>query len=289
MEGDPFLLIEGMAIAGHRGRRDQGLHLHPLGISASRSTAMQPGHRHGARARPAGPGGAGLRLRLRPGGARRRRRLCLRRGDLAAGEPGGQARRGARQAAAAGAQGPVRPADGDQQRPVAGRRPRHPGRRARRPTRDFGFGRSRGTMPIQLAGNIKHGGLFEIAFGVTLGELVDDIGGGTRVGRPVRAVQVGGPLGAYFPRVAVRHALRLRGLRRPRRADRPRRRRGVRRHRRHGRSRRGSRWSSARSRAAASARPAGSARRAASRSSTGSSPARTARRNLALLDDLATP
>jgi len=66
--------------------------------------------------------------------------------------------------------------------------------------RDFGTGRSRGTMPIQLAGNIKHGGLFETAFGVALGELVDDIGGGTASGRPVRAVQVGGPLGAYFPR-----------------------------------------------------------------------------------------
>lgn len=66
--------------------------------------------------------------------------------------------------------------------------------------RDFGMGRSRGTMPIQLAGNIRHGGLFETAFGVTLGELVDDIGGGTLSGRPVRAVQVGGPLGAYFPR-----------------------------------------------------------------------------------------
>jgi len=66
--------------------------------------------------------------------------------------------------------------------------------------RDFGMGKSRGTMPIQLAGNIKYGGLFETAFGVTLGELVDDVGGGTRSGRPVRAVQVGGPLGAYFPR-----------------------------------------------------------------------------------------
>src|SRR6202789_247724 len=65
---------------------------------------------------------------------------------------------------------------------------------------DFGMGRSRGTMPIQLAGNIRHGGLFEIAFGITLGELIDDIGGGTLTGRPVRAVQVGGPLGAYFPR-----------------------------------------------------------------------------------------
>jgi formate dehydrogenase iron-sulfur subunit len=65
--------------------------------------------------------------------------------------------------------------------------------------RVIGMGRSRGTMPIQLAGNIRYGGLFEAGFGVTLGELVNDIGGGTLTGRPVRAVQVGGPLGAYFP------------------------------------------------------------------------------------------
>ncbi len=64
----------------------------------------------------------------------------------------------------------------------------------------LGLGRSRGTMPIQLAGNVKQGGLFEAAFGLTLGEIVDEIGGGTASGRPVRAVQVGGPLGAYFPR-----------------------------------------------------------------------------------------
>ena len=64
----------------------------------------------------------------------------------------------------------------------------------------IGFGKSRGTMPIQLAGNVKHAGLFEAPFGMTLGELVDDIGGGTASGRPVRAVQCGGPLGAYFPR-----------------------------------------------------------------------------------------
>ncbi|MEG3152067.1 NADH-ubiquinone oxidoreductase-F iron-sulfur binding region domain-containing protein [Sphingomonas sp. ZT3P38] len=62
-----------------------------------------------------------------------------------------------------------------------------------------GFGRSRGTMPIQLAGNVRNGGLYEVGFGITLGELVDGIGGGTESGRPVRAVQVGGPLGAYFP------------------------------------------------------------------------------------------
>lgn len=63
----------------------------------------------------------------------------------------------------------------------------------------LGMGRSRGTMPVQLAGNVKFGGLFEAGFGLTLGELVNDIGGGTLSGRPVRAVQVGGPLGAYFP------------------------------------------------------------------------------------------
>ncbi|MDI7862497.1 NADH-quinone oxidoreductase subunit NuoF [Rhizobiaceae bacterium n13] len=66
--------------------------------------------------------------------------------------------------------------------------------------RDFGVGRSRGTIPIQIAGNVKHGGLYEAAFGLSLGEIVDGIGGGTASGRPVKAVQVGGPLGAYFPR-----------------------------------------------------------------------------------------
>jgi formate dehydrogenase iron-sulfur subunit len=65
---------------------------------------------------------------------------------------------------------------------------------------NFGMGRSRGTMPIQLAGNLQYSGLFEVAFGITLGELVDEIGGGCFTGRPVKAVQVGGPLGAYFPR-----------------------------------------------------------------------------------------
>ncbi|OLP42813.1 formate dehydrogenase beta subunit [Rhizobium oryziradicis] len=65
--------------------------------------------------------------------------------------------------------------------------------------RDFGVGRSHGTIPIQLAGNLKHGGLYETAFGLTLGALIHDIGGGTISGRPVKAVQVGGPLGAYFP------------------------------------------------------------------------------------------
>ncbi|MCB2046893.1 MAG: SLBB domain-containing protein [Novosphingobium sp.] len=61
-----------------------------------------------------------------------------------------------------------------------------------------GHGRSKGTMPIQLAGNVKHGGLFEVPFGMSLRELVEQVGGGTASGRPVKAVQVGGPLGAYI-------------------------------------------------------------------------------------------
>ncbi len=63
----------------------------------------------------------------------------------------------------------------------------------------LGFGRSRGTQPIQLAGNVKRPGLYEAPFGLTLGEIVMDIGGGTASGRPAKAVQCGGPLGAYFP------------------------------------------------------------------------------------------
>ena len=69
--------------------------------------------------------------------------------------------------------------------------------------KNFGVGRSRGTIPLQIAGNVKHGGLYEVAFGLSLGEVVDKIAGGTASGRPVKAVQVGGPLGAYFPRALM--------------------------------------------------------------------------------------
>jgi formate dehydrogenase iron-sulfur subunit len=65
--------------------------------------------------------------------------------------------------------------------------------------KDFGTGKSRGTLPIQLAGNVKRGGLIERAFGLSLRELLYDYGGGSATGRPIRAVQVGGPLGAYIP------------------------------------------------------------------------------------------
>jgi formate dehydrogenase iron-sulfur subunit len=63
----------------------------------------------------------------------------------------------------------------------------------------FGVGRSRGTQVFQLGGNVARGGVVELPFGITLGELVNGYGGGTRTGRPIRAVQVGGPLGAYLP------------------------------------------------------------------------------------------
>ena len=63
---------------------------------------------------------------------------------------------------------------------------------------DYGMGRSRGTLPVQLGGNVLRGGLVELAFGVSLREIIEDFGGGTASGRPIRAVQVGGPLGAYL-------------------------------------------------------------------------------------------
>jgi formate dehydrogenase iron-sulfur subunit len=65
--------------------------------------------------------------------------------------------------------------------------------------RDFGVGRSRGTQVFQLAGNVARGGIVETAFGITLGQMLEEFGGGTLSGRPIRAVQVGGPLGAYLP------------------------------------------------------------------------------------------
>jgi formate dehydrogenase iron-sulfur subunit len=65
--------------------------------------------------------------------------------------------------------------------------------------KEFGQARSRGTLPLQLAGNIRRGGLVERAFGLTVRELLEDYGGGSMSGRPIRAVQIGGPLGAYLP------------------------------------------------------------------------------------------
>jgi len=65
--------------------------------------------------------------------------------------------------------------------------------------KDYGLGRSRGTIPLQLAGNVRHAGLVEVAFGISLRKLVTYFGGGTRTGKPIKAIQIGGPLGAYLP------------------------------------------------------------------------------------------
>ena len=198
----------------HRGRRDQGLHLYPLRISA-----CDRGDERGDRDRAARPACSATSV----AGSRMRFDLEVRvgAGAYVCGEETSlleslEGKRGMVRAKPPlpAHQGPVRQADRHQQRALARRRCRSSWTRAPRSTRDFGMGRSRGTMPIQLAGNVKHGGLFETAFGLTLGELVDDIGGGTR-DRPA------GPRGAgrraarrLFPARAVRHAVRLRGLRR---------------------------------------------------------------------------
>ena len=62
----------------------------------------------------------------------------------------------------------------------------------------LGTGRSRGTQVVQLAGNVARGGIVEVPFGVTVREVIERWGGGTASGRPVRTAQVGGPLGAYL-------------------------------------------------------------------------------------------
>ena len=99
---------------------------------------------------------------------------------------------------------------------------------------DFGLGRSRGTIPIQIAGNVRLRRAVRDRLRHDAWARSSRRSAAARPsGRPVKAVQVGGPLGAYFPRVEVRHALRLRGVRRPGRADRPRRHRRLRRQRRH--------------------------------------------------------
>ena len=141
------------------------------------------------------------------------------------------------EAAAAGARRAVRQADRRQQRADAGVAcpaswPTAPSAYAA-----LGIGRSRGTQVFQLAGNIAHGGIVETRLRHHARRARRRTSAAARAsGRPVRAVQVGGPLGAYLPADAVRPADGLRGVRRGGRDGRPRRHRRVRRHRRHGRA-----------------------------------------------------
>ena len=141
----------------------------------------------------------------------------------------------------------------------------------------YGVGRSLGSQPFQLAGNIRYGGLVELAFGATLRDLIEGFGGGTRTGRPIRAVQVGGPLGAYLPEslidtpldyesiAAVGGMLGHAGLSFSTIAS-------------TWRAKPASPWSFAPRKAAANARPAASARPAGLRPSTRSSPAAIGKR-----------
>ena len=200
MEGDPFVLIEGMAIAGIAVGATKGYVYirseYPHAVAAMEAAIAA------ARARRllGAATSRGSSLCLRPRGAGRRRRLCLRRGDLAARKPGRQARQVRAKPPLPAHQGPVRQADRDQQRAVARHGAVHPGRGRRRSIAISAWAARAAPCRSSSPATSSYGGLFETAFGITLGELVDDIGGGTATGRPVRAVQVGGPLGAYFPR-----------------------------------------------------------------------------------------
>ena len=199
MEGDPFCLIEGMAIAGLAVGATKGFVYLRSEYPHAFAHAGR-GHRDRREGGAARAVGAGLRQTLRARGAARRRSVYLRRGDLAAGKPGRQARAGPRQAAAAGAEGPLRQAHGRQQR--ASRSPpcrgswthgaaglcrlrhgpfaRHAARAARR---QYQARRPRRTRlrPHACASSSRSSAAARAS------------------GRPVRAVQVGGPLGAYFP------------------------------------------------------------------------------------------
>ena len=199
MEGDPFLLIEGMTIAGLAVGAEAGfLYIrseYPDAV-ASMTTAVEIAELTGlaravgARQRAVASTSRCASVRAPTSAAKRPR--CSR-ASRAAGARSGRSRRCLRIV------GALRQADGDQQRPVAS--PSVPAILAdgAEAYAALGVGRSRGTQVFQLAGNIARGGIVELDFGVSLGELVEDFGGGTMSGRPVRAVQVGGPLGAYVP------------------------------------------------------------------------------------------
>jgi formate dehydrogenase iron-sulfur subunit len=190
MEGDPFCLIEGMAIAAHAVGADRG-HVYvrseyPDAIAVMRAAL--------AIARQAGILGPGFDIELRVGAGAY---VCGEETSLLNSIEG---RRGVVRA-----KPPLPALQGLFGRPTVVNNVLSlatvPVILARGAAfyRDVGLGRSRGTIPLQIAGNVKFGGLFETPFGLTLSEIVNDIAGGTATGRPVKAVQVGGPLGAYFP------------------------------------------------------------------------------------------
>ena len=233
VEGDPFTLVEGMTIAAYAVGADRGLRLRPLGVPPRRRRPP-PGRRRGLHPRLPRPAtssapGHSFDLHVRVGAGAY---ICGEESSMLDSLEGkrGEVRAKPPIPAIKGLWGqptavnnvltlcavPMILADGGAA------------------YAELGTGRSRGTQVFQLAGNIKQGGIVELPFGVSLRELVEDYGGGTLTGRPVRAAQVGGPLGAYVPADRLRRADGLRGAGRVRRDARSRRHRRLRRDRRHG-------------------------------------------------------
>ncbi len=188
MEGDPFALIEGMAIAGHAIGADKGyIYIrseYPHAVATMRR-AVEIWHTAAL---------SDFRVEIRMGGGAY---ICGEESSMLESIEGkrGQVRAKPPIPAISGLFGKptvvnnvlTLAAVGD----IIAKGAAH--------YRDFGMGRSRGTQAFQLAGDVARGGLVEKAFGVTLRELIEDFGGGTRSGKPLRAVQAGGPLGAYIP------------------------------------------------------------------------------------------
>jgi len=197
MEGDPFALLEGLAIAGHAvGAADGLIYVrseYPHAVAALRR-AIEAARAAGRIGPDAFGPGHGFEVHLRVGAGAY---ICGEETSMLASLEGrrGEVRAKPPIPAVAGLFG--RPTIVNNVLTLAA----VPTILAEGPEgyAAHGAGRSRGTQVFQLAGNVAHGGLVEAGFGITLRELVEDIGGGTRSGRPVRAVQVGGPLGGYVP------------------------------------------------------------------------------------------
>ena len=231
MEGDPFVLIEGMTIAGFAVGATSGYiylrseYPHAFRTHASARSRSPTKRATWARTSPAAASTSISRFAWAPAptsAARRRRCSKAWKASAARSAP---SRRCPRSRACSAS----RPSSTTSSR---WRPCRSSSTRAREYYANFGMGRSRGTLTIQLAGNIKHGGLVEKAFGLTLREAIYDFGGGTATGRPFRAVQVGGPLGAYFPESLLDTPLDYEAFAAKKGHGRPRRHRGLRRHRR---------------------------------------------------------
>ena len=198
MEGDPFVLIEGMTIAGIAVGATKG-YIYIRSEYPHAIAAIERGDRDRHAARLAGQARRGLGLDLRSGSARRRRRLCLRRGNRAAGKPGRQARQ-VRAKPPLPALRAVRQADGHQQRADAGYGAHHPGQGRARSTRTSASAARAAPCRSSWRATSSTAACSRRPSASRSANWSTTIGGGTLSGRPVRAVQVGGPLGAYFPR-----------------------------------------------------------------------------------------